>query len=307
MRPRVLVVADVRNWAWAKKAAALVTHLSDRFEIEVAYSSEHATGAIIAARKHDLYHTFDALQVTAFPQGYPVVTGITAHVIQGWDTRYGAGTVRKWASRSIGFHANSRMLQREIEEYLGRPVYYVPNGVDEAFWVRNGARSSKGRLVVGHVGKPNPRKGAEIVRRACERAGVDLLAIDRNSKNAMTIEEMLIYYQRIHVLAVSSDMDGTPNPALEAAACECAIVTNPIGNMPEFIVPGVNGYLTERTPGGLAAALIGLKNRPIEEVEAMGRAARATVIDGWTWAKQAANYAAMWDECLGNAQAAEAG
>ena len=300
--PRVLVLADVPTWAWARKAWALKRHLAGRIDVTVAYSTEHATNAVIRRAEHDLYHTFEVSQVGIVPPGWPMTTGITAHVVDTWEGKR-PGCVREWAGRAVGFHANSKLLQRELEAFLGRPVYYVPNGVDEGFFRRVLRRSSK-RLVVGYVARPNVRKGPEIVADACHRAGVELRTIVRTWKTALTAEQMRAWYQDIHVLAVSSDMDGTPNPALEAAACECAVVSNAIGNMPEFIRHGVNGYLTERTTEHLAVYLATLAARPIAEVEAMGRAARATVLEDWTWKQRAIAYAEMWESCLGVSRAA---
>jgi glycosyltransferase involved in cell wall biosynthesis len=296
-RPRVLVLADVPNWAWARKARSLAKHLAGRIDVTVAIGSQPDARKLIEAGRHDLYHTFEVVQVGSIPLGWPMITGITAHVLQNFEQQRGPGAVRGWAARAKGFHANSRMLQRELEAYLGYPVHYVPNGVDEDFWLRSRPRESK-KLVVGHVARPNPRKGADLVAAACRRAGVELRTVDRKSKNAFTAEEMRDFYQGIHVLAVSSDMDGTPNPALEAASCQCAVVSNPIGNMPEFIAHGVNGLLTERTVDSLAAALASLAARPIAEVEEMGRAARRTIEAEWTWATMAKNYEAMWRACL---------
>ncbi|NQW47937.1 MAG: glycosyltransferase, partial [Planctomycetes bacterium] len=44
----------------------------------------------------------------------------------------------------------------------------------------------------------------------------------------------------------ASESEGTPNTALEAAACGCTIVTTRVGNMPELIVDGVNGVFADR-------------------------------------------------------------
>lgn len=291
----MLVLSDVPNWAWARKAAALQKHLAGRIDVTIVHSTESTSSAAIRAGAHDLYHTFEVCQVGAIPPGWPMTTGITAHVAQAWPQK----VMREWADRAIGFHANSIMLQREMEQLLRRPVHYVPNGVDETFFRRSRPRSAA-RLVVGYVARPNLRKGAAVVEEACRRAGVELRPVVRKwkDKNVLTAEQMRDYYQEIHVLAVSSDMDGTPNPALEAAACECAVVSNPIGNMPEFVNDGVNGHLTERTVESLAAALSALAARPLADVEAMGRAARATVLADWTWSKRAGAYATMWESCL---------
>ncbi|MEO8601389.1 MAG: glycosyltransferase [bacterium] len=39
--------------------------------------------------------------------------------------------------------------------------------------------------------------------------------------------------------------EGTPNPALEAAACGCTVVSTPVGTLPELIRDAANGYLVE--------------------------------------------------------------
>ncbi len=294
MKPRIAILADVRNWAWARKAEQLQIHLGDQFAIEIACLYARPKPDPIP-KGADLYNTFEVFQARHLPAGIPYVTGMTAHVWKTWEAQHGPGTVRKWASGALAFHANSRLLENEMRALLERPIAYVPNGVDEAFFHRTRRRATDSKLVVGWVGKPNPRKGSNIVTEACKLAGVELRTVERTHRNAWTPERMREFYQDLHVLAVASDMDGTPNPALEAAACGVAIVSNRIGNMPEFIANGVNGHLVERDAGDLANAL-----RKLDVIEAvrMGEAARATVQNGWTWRHQAPAYGRMWRDAL---------
>lgn len=302
-RPRVLVLADIPGHAWDRKAHALAAQLGDRFTIEIAYTVGARGGQErIEAQEHDLYHTFEVHQLGAIPEGWPCTTGITAHVWRTW----GEDAMRAWAARAIGFHANSVLLSNEMKELLDRPIWYVPNGVDETFFHRLRPRAPSPRLVVGFVGKPNPRKGRHLVEEACARAGCDFRLVERKPRENLGAAEMREFYQDLDVLAVASDMDGTPNPALEAAACGVTIVSTRIGNMPEFIASGVNGILVERSTDSLAAAFASLDARPRVEVHAMGEAARATIEAAWTWARQAENYSAMWSACLGVAGARRA-
>lgn len=294
MKKRVLIIADVPNWAWAKKAEQLKKHLDgEEFSVDVICMQSEPLPA-----GYDLYHTFEVNQpdLHGIRVEWRCTTGITAHVWGTWEQRHGAGTVRAWSQRARAFHANSKLLQAEIEPYLGRKVHYCPNGVDEAFYRRLRPRSSD-KLVVGWVGKPNPRKGKVIVEEACQRAGVEFRYIERTSKNALPPDQMREFYQDIHVLAVASDMDGTPNPALEAAACECTIVSNAIGNMPEFIAPMQNGMMVARNVESYVHAFQALAATP-QRAEAMGRAARRTIETDWTWKIMAQNYATMWREAL---------
>ncbi len=293
-KPRVLIIADVPNWAWARKAQQLQKHI-DEFQIDICYSSEAQLGW-----GYDLYHTFEFLQVMALAGRKPAVTGITAHVWPTWEAKHGRGTVARWATYATEIHANSKLLQVEMERLLGHPVFYVPNGVDETFFVRDPKVIRPGHLVVGWVGKPNPRKGRAIVQEACAKAkaNIEFKYIERNSQNALSPEEMREFYQGIHVLAVASDMDGTPNPALEAAACGCAVVSNRIGNMPEFIEHGKNGFLVERDSDSMAEALK-LLSHDMKSTILMGRAARETIEREWTWKHLSKNYVELWNAALG--------
>lgn len=293
-RPRVAILADVRTWAWARKSEQLRRHLSGEFDVEVAYLYDRKPDPI--PKGCDLYHTFEVFQASKLPanHGLPYVTGMTAHVWKTWEERHGAGTVARWASTARAFHANSVLLRDEMAELLKRPIHYVPNGVDENFFKRTRPRRVTDRLVVGFQGKPNPRKGHALVVEACRLAGVELRDNVRTHRDALDAEGMREFYQDLHVLAVQSDMDGTPNSALEAAACGVAVVGNRIGNLPELI-DGANGILVERSAESLAAALRSLT--PARAVE-MGISARRTIESAWTWRDLSANYARMWNEAL---------
>ena len=95
------------------------------------------------------------------------------------------------------------------------------------------------------------------------------------------------------VFLVASVEDGTPNPALEAAACGRPIISNHIGNMPEFIKDGYNGFLVDRKIGEYVKKINYFKNNRKELIR-MGKNARKTVLENWTWKKQAENYRKMF-------------
>lgn len=294
MKPRVAIIADVRNWAWDRKARALRQHLCGEFDVTVSYLYDKKPDTLPTGV--DLYHTFEVFQASLLPPGAPYVTGITAHVWPGLEQRYGAVPIRRWAGEALAFHANSRLLEREVAARLGRPITYCPNGVDEAFFHRL-RPAPRDRLVVGWVGKPNPRKGADIVREACRLAGVELRTVERTHRDALPAEAMRDFYQGCNVVAVASDMDGTPNHALEGAACECAVVGNRIGNLPELLSGGFAGRLVERTAEGLAEAFRELAADLPRTVQ-MGVEAREAIKWAWTWRELSKNYGAMWRAAL---------
>ena len=219
------------------------------------------------------------------------------------------------ARASAGMVANNMFTFNELKRVYDGPAFYIPRGIDEKFW-----RSDKWHWyfkeknweaphkdVVPHmknwdtlplkekqkyygkdftamfVGKKDSQKGLNsIIYDACSQANVGLIVNERNYTNALTKEQMRDFYNKGHVLVVASSTDGTPNPALEAAACGVPILTNAIGNMPEFIKDGYNGFLVERNIPAYVEKLKWLKKNK-EKAEEMGKNARKTVEKSWTW------------------------
>jgi glycosyltransferase involved in cell wall biosynthesis len=102
-------------------------------------------------------------------------------------------------------------------------------------------------------------------------------------------------YQEMDVFLIASVEDGTPNPGLEAAACGRPIISNPIGNMPELIKDGVNGFLVKRQIGAYVEKIRWLqKNR--DKMIKMGLKNREEIEKHWTWKIQAERYRNMFRE-----------
>src|SRR4029077_12159719 len=111
--------------------------------------------------------------------------------------------------------------------------------------------------------------------------GIDceLLLVDSRGPDKRTQREMAAWYNDGTVLVCASESEGTPNPALEAAACGCTVVSTPVGNMPELIRHDVNGYLVERDPAAFVAAI----KRACDNYPRLARAMRADIQE-WHWA-----------------------
>ena len=73
----------------------------------------------------------------------------------------------------------------------------------------------------------------------------DFRLIDSFSENKLSREEMVDWYNTGQAFLCTSFAEGTPNVAFEAAACGCTLITTPVGNMPELIRHGENGFLVE--------------------------------------------------------------
>lgn len=295
MRPRICVLADTPNWAWYRKGEQYVRYLSDEFDVRLHHQKGNMPSDWF---EFDLVHLFEVSQTGHVDPLYRgrgrLVAGLTAHVWQTW----GEARMREWASRCDALHGNSPMLVDELKQFHTH-VHYLPNGVDAKFWQRTTPR--RDALTACHVGKPNPRKGGHMIIEACDNLGLPLLVCQRTSHIAHPPERIRDdFYSPTWMQITMSDMDGTPNCALEAASVGNMQISTRIGNMIEFIDNGhanAPGILIERSTEALEAALAWCQ-RHVEDVVSMGVEARRTVEREWTWAQQCEHVRAMWREVL---------
>ena len=297
-KPSILLLVDVLGWAWDEKARNLKKWLSDEFNICIRYFQTSPVDKFTRNEEFDLYFSFECGSAR-FVDNRPSekkITGVTSHTFTSLR-----GPWKQGLESSGVLHANSKLLQKELQEmFPQKKVHYVPNGVDEekfAVWKRNLDEP----FTAAYVGKNTKRKGYEdYIVPACKQAGVELKSqtCRFNSPNVIKHKDMPDFYNDVDVVLVASDMDGTPNQLLEATSKGRTFIGNAIGNVPEFIDEGINGFMVNRKIKAYVDKLVYLKgNRSI--CKEMGLAARQTIEDGWTWKIQAENYRMMFREALG--------
>lgn len=290
-KPRILLIADVKNWAWWLKGEYLQKYLSDEFDIDlICVLGEGCLSQWqIPQNKHDLYFTFGYSYVDflySVPK-YKKATGVTAHRPRN--------IILPKMKQAGHLHANSMMLYRELQNMGFERVYYTPNGVNEKlFRPVKPIPIQRKTLIAGHVGKECHAKGQkDIIYPAIAKAGAERVTNVVTWQKKIPHNEMYKIYQEMDVFMVASLEDGTPNPALEAASCGRPIISNRIGNMPEFIQDGWNGFLVERRIEDYVEKLKWLQNNRDKLIK-MGQRARETVEKYWTWGIQAENYRKMF-------------
>lgn len=292
-KPRVLLLPDVNNWAWWIKSKYIQKYLCDEFEIEVIALNSRPNKVLDSS--FDIYMVYTPAHSAHLRHvdREKRIAGVTGHLAVD---RHVKG--KRLDNHFVALHANSKMLEEELKKHHSK-VYYTPNGVDlNVFHQRPFARHKS--VVVGFLGRKLPGKGlTSVIRPAVNLvSGAVLVENIKSWKNAQPLASLSDFYASIDVYMVASIVDGTPNPALEAAATGRPIISNRIGNMPEFIKDGVNGFLVPRKSPAYAEKLRRLvKDRKL--LAEMGKQARATVEEQWTWEIQAENYRKMFREVLG--------
>jgi len=301
-RPVVLCIVDRPHWAHDRKTDALAKALGGTYQILKRYQAEVSAADLERADCMLLYYWFQVERLGPLREVLRrlrdrLVIGICSHYeLDGARREPGLATLEELASAVF---VNNRLLLEEFGPLLGRPVYYTPNGVDSEFFRPPAAPrppEPPRRLRVGWAGSlgnqtAEHRGVHELIAPAVAAVEGAELCLAVREERWRNQEEMLDFYHSLDVYVCASRSEGTPNPCFEAAACGLPVVTTRVGNMPELIRDGENGFFVERDIADIAGKLARLRDDPGLR-ERLGCAARAS-IEPWGWRRQAVRYDEM--------------
>lgn len=296
---KILLLPDVTNWAWGIKSRYIKKYLDDEFDIDIHYISEKKLD--IKNDIYDLYLTYTPVHLSSLRHidRDRKLTGLTG--IPCFDSHFHKNKkLIDFNNIVAGVHANCSQFKKLVEK-SHKKIYYVPNGVDSEFFKKQDFIRNRNVLHVGFVGKNTPIKGfGNIIKPAVAKAGnkVKLMTNINNWKSAKSHISLIDFYKAIDIQIVASTQEGTPNPALEAAASGRPIISNRVGNMEELIENGINGILVERNINAYTEKLIYLSKHK-DQLREMGNKIRETIVKNWDWSIKAENFRNMFREVLG--------
>lgn len=296
------ILYDVEGWAYHHQAVAMRKYAPPDFAVTIAplepvttAQAEVALGdeppdVVFLLRESAVGAVADALRRRRWP----------SRLVVGWSCGFPRRLDELHALRGLadGWIFNNR------ECWIGSGQWprtiAAANGVDlEVFSVTRPPASRRPKVL--WVGSELYRrlKGYDDLvlplRERLRARGVDceLLLVDSRGPRKRTPRQMAAWYNDGTVLVCASASEGTPNPALEAAACGCTVVSTPVGNMPELIRDDVNGYLVERDLDALTAGV----ERALDAYPRLA-AAMQDEIRGWHWAERSREHFAFFrDRC----------
>ncbi len=293
---KILLMADCKKWAWGIKCRYIKKYLDNNpYSIDIVYLDEGDKYSDV----YDLYITFSpklAKNISTKIDKNKIIAGVTSHL--AYDSYLKNEDMN---NKCVAIHANSIMLLN-LAKKNHKKVFYTPNGVDTNMFKEkpnNLKYDGKRTLFVGYVGKEIASKGLnEFIKPAISKVkNCVLLTNTKSWKRPISHEEMYTFYHKIDYYIIASIMDGTPNGGLEAASCGVPIISNKIGNMPEFIKNSVNGFLfNDRNIDEYSKKLIYVRDHP-DIYKNMSEESRKQAIK-WDWKIQVDNYKKMFEEVL---------
>src|SRR5262249_2686138 len=129
-----------------------------------------------------------------------------------------------------------------------------------------------------------------------EGVSVRLEIVDRQ-KEHIRYDEMPEYYNRIDVYVCTSQIEGTPNPVLEAMASGVPVISTDVGIVPEVFGPLQREFiLGERSVEAVKGAI----RRFVSEPELLSRLSRENLsqIQNWSWAERVKKFDAYFQSLL---------
>jgi hypothetical protein len=216
--------------------------------------------------------------------------GITSHVPYSGEASKSSDVQLLNKFKAV-FVVNQSLLQ----EFSGKitNLHYCPNGVDVEFFNVLSPVNHMDEIRIGWAGDPYHAadKGYfDYVKPLGEMLNVNLSIADSDFQ-CRPYSEMPSFYNSIDLYICASLSEGTPNPCLEALACGRPVITTPVGNMPDLIVDGVNGYIVNRDFEEIKKKVELLRDNRFL-LQTMSINARKSILN-WSWKKQARNYVSM--------------
>jgi len=277
---KLLLLYDEKGWAWWHRSHHIKRTIGSACTVDIKQfedSFNHQDYDFVLPFDHNILPLIPSLRGIR-PEQLIIGNSCPIFIEEAAETRVNLG--------AIAGITNNLSAWKKVR--ADKNWFCCPNGVDTKLF------HPSGRLLPERhacwIGNSNSvgRKGLDLVRAACERAGYKLVMKDGKAGNWQTQEQMrdeLYYGSSVYICA--SEYEGTPNPALEALACGIPVITTDVGNMPELILDGYNGWIVERSIEGLTNALL---EHSKSDIQQLGRNARSSIEEGWSWEAQAPRY-----------------
>jgi glycosyltransferase involved in cell wall biosynthesis/Tfp pilus assembly protein PilF len=291
-KPRVMLMADVPKWIFARHCQVLKERLGHEFDFDLKFH-----GQPYNEDDYDLLYPLEwnliAPALIRTPSKY--ITGIRS--VCSWADQDFLNLTELLNTKFQRIHCVSDRLTRLFQPFVPN-THYVTHGTDTEFFRPSTKAdiSGHGRLRIGWAGnRANKAKGFEsLIQPLTRLPGVELVFCGYSDKN-LDLEGMRKFYDSIDCYVCSSAVhqEGNNNSLMEAAAMERAIITTDNGTVPEYLVDGRNAKLVEYLLPSFLNAVCELRDNPQLRVE-LGRNARRAVVERFDWAPMARRYAELF-------------
>jgi glycosyltransferase involved in cell wall biosynthesis len=312
---KVLLVADLEEWILGHVARHLAPRLAGRAQVNVLYSrsSDFLRLFEAAQKRYDVVHFLSSSDIIDFGRFTYIPCVATLWHMVHW------AAFEAVASRIDALFVCSEQWREKVSKHISPalPVRRMRPGLDTAHFARQPEAKrqfiqqmglSQDTLVFGFAGSGWSNEG--------QRKGVDRLwSCFGQLKNTLNrsfvlrllgphwpanivpeplrpwtrfdvIDSPLLpqFYSSLDYYVCTSRVEGGPYPVLEAMSCECAVLSTPVGVVPEILRHGENGFLLQED--SFVSDFLDAVRHTAEHPEfrrRCGRNAREQIVRSYSW------------------------
>jgi glycosyltransferase involved in cell wall biosynthesis len=171
---------------------------------------------------------------------------------------------------------------------VNKKIYAIANGVDTADFSKVRVRKNSDPTLIW-VGRLHPDKGVEYLKQAVVKARrkIPNLRTELVTGGRLYGAGLIRAYKKAHVFVLPSLAEGQPITLLEAWAAKLPVVVTEVGENPQMVKNGVNGFLVEPANVNQLAKYILKALRGKKLSKSMGIAGYKLVEKEYTWEKVA--------------------
>lgn len=213
---RVLLLCDIKDWAFDHIAKSFIKHnpYKDKIEYEIKYRRDIANISEINMDRYDyIYVFFEAEQL--IPASKKVIRGCySAFWLE--NPRFTESVIAARFSLCAGSVYVNKFLQDSVAQHLPKehPNIIIHDSSDESLFypIENKKKDNFTVIFVGNTKRKV--KNFDVIEWICREAGVELIVCE-NIKN----EELVNYYNLADIAINFSEFEGGPQTFIESALC----------------------------------------------------------------------------------------
>ncbi len=295
MSQKILLIPDAPNWALDKNAKDLIKYNKSNLILDIVYFPDFMEKWEEYYNEYDLlFPMFKGLFFQMLKANIPtdkVITGIRSYHF--WDNRktqppgYNVKPPRKVINKmrkALLVNTHCKKLWYIFSQYF--PVVHTKYTCDLKMFYPD-KKKQNDKIVIGWTGSltnhPGKRGYHEFIKPITDELDGVKLKVQDGSVNPITDDnKMREFYNSLDLYIVASRSEGTPRPAIEAAACGVPVISTDVGIIPELIEDGVNGFIVDRTYSSIKNKLEWIANNR-EILPQMGKEIRGKMEKEFNW------------------------